>query len=175
MIEASATFSAFVGFEFFLPSLLDFLFPMRQCVPTAAVSLSALAYELAHELGVSNLCTVRVAYMVYPARLRSALRCWLACIGCSVMEGGILLFNALPTLPKPRKVAAFVLWCDLTPSLLSIIILCYISHLPYLGWDITGFKRPCAYICFLDPVISRLACLRDIFSRGCHGNGVYVI
>ena len=68
-----------------------------------------------------------------------------------------------------------MLWCDLTHSLLSITILCYLSHLPYLGWDITGFKRPCAYICFLNPVISRLACLRDIFSRGCHGNGVYDI
>ena len=106
MIEAYATFSAFVGFEGSLRSLLDFLFPLKQCVPTAAVSLSALAYELAHELGVSHLCTVRVAYMVYPARLRSALRCWLACIGCSVMEGAILLFNALQTLPKPRKVEA---------------------------------------------------------------------
>ena len=106
MIEASATFSAFVGFEGSLRSLLDFLFPLKQCVSTAAVSLSALAYELAHELGVSHLCTVRVAYMVYPARLRSPLRCWLAYIGCSVMEGGILLFNVLPTLPKPRKVEA---------------------------------------------------------------------
>ena len=28
-------------------------------------------------------------------------------------------------------------------------------------------------ICFLVPVIFRLACLRDIFSHGCHGNGVY--
>ena len=44
-----------------------------------------------------------------------------------------------------------------------------------MGWDITGFKRPCAYICFLAPVISRLACLRDIFSRGYHGNGVYIL
>ena len=68
--------------------------------------LSALAYELAHELGVSHLCTVRVAYMVYPAWLRSALRCWLVCIGYSVMEGGIILFNDLPALPNPRKVEA---------------------------------------------------------------------
>ena len=67
-----------------------------------------------------------------------------------------------------------MLWCDLTPSLLPKTISCYLSHLPYLGWDITGFKRPCAYICFLAPVISRLACLRDIFSRGYHGNGVYI-
>ena len=69
MTEASATFSAFVGFEGSLRSLLDFLFSLKQCVPTAAVSLSALAYELAHELAVAHLCTVRVAYMVYLARL----------------------------------------------------------------------------------------------------------
>ena len=54
-----------------------------------------------------------------------------------------------------------------TPSLLLITISCYLSHLPYLGWDITGFKRPCAYICFLAPVISRLACVRDIFCDFC--------
>ena len=104
MIEASATFSAFEGS---LCSLLDFLFFLKQCFPTAAVSLSALAYELVHELAVSHLCTV---YMVYLARLRSALRCWLACIGCSVMEGGILLFNALWTLTKPRKIKADCKW-----------------------------------------------------------------
>ena len=34
---------------------------------------------------------------------------------------------------------------------------------------------PCAYICFLAPVISRLACLRDIFLCVCRGNGVYDI
>ena len=101
--EASVTFSAFEGY---LRSLLDFLFSMKQCVPTAAVSLSALAYELAHELAVSRLCTVQVPYMFYLAWLRSALRCWLACIGCIVVEGGILLFNALRTLPKPCKVEA---------------------------------------------------------------------
>ena len=106
MIEASATFSAFVGFEGSLCSLLNFLFPLKQCVPTVAMSLSALAYELAYELGVSHLCTVRVAYMIDPALLRRALRCWLGCIGCGVMEGGILLFNTLPTVPKPRKVEA---------------------------------------------------------------------
>ena len=106
MTKASATFSTFVGFEGSLRSLLDFLFSLKRCVPTAAVSLSTLAYELAHELAVSHLCTVRVAYMVYLARLRSALHCWLACIGCSVVERGILLFNALRTLPKPRKVEA---------------------------------------------------------------------
>ena len=83
MIEASATFSAFEGS---LRSLLDFLFSVKQYVPTAAVSLSTLAYGLAHELAVSRLCTVRVAYMVYLARLRSALRCWFVCIGCSVVE-----------------------------------------------------------------------------------------
>ena len=103
MIEASATFSAFEGS---LRSLLDFLFSLKQCVPTAAVILSALAYELVHELAVSRLCTVRVAYMVYLARLRSAVRCWLACIDCSMMEGSILLFDALRALPKPRKVEA---------------------------------------------------------------------
>ena len=98
------TFLTFVGFEGSLHSLLDFLFSLKQCVPTVAVSLSALEYELAYELAVSHLCTVRVAYMFYPARLRSALRCWLACISCSVMEGGILLFDALRTIPKPRQV-----------------------------------------------------------------------
>ena len=103
MIEASATFSAFEGS---LRSLLDFLFSFKQCVPTAAVSLSALVYELVHELAVSHLCTVRVAYMVYLAQLRSAVRCWLACIDCSMMEGSILFFNALWALPKPRKVEA---------------------------------------------------------------------
>ena len=50
MTEASATFSAFDGFVGSLRSLLDFVFSLKQCVPTAAVSLSALAYELAHEL-----------------------------------------------------------------------------------------------------------------------------
>ena len=125
MIEASATFSAFEGS---LRSLLDFLFSLKQCVATAAVILSALAYELVRELADSCLCTVRVAYMVYLARIRSAVRCWLACIDCSMMEGSILLFNALRALPKPRKVEAdcrllhctYVHWCDLTPSLLSI-------------------------------------------------------
>ena len=77
MIEASATLSAFEGS---LRSLLDFLFSLKQCIPTAAVILSALAYELVREPAVSRLCTVRVAYMVYLARLRSAVRCWLACI-----------------------------------------------------------------------------------------------
>ena len=88
MIEASAMFSAFDGS---LRSLLDFLLYLKQCLPIAAVSLSALAYDLVHELAVSHLCTVQVAYMVYLARLRSALRRWLVCIGCSVVEGGILL------------------------------------------------------------------------------------
>ena len=58
------------------------------------------------ELAVSHLCTVLVTYIDYLAWLRSALRCWLACIGCSVVKGGILLFNAMRTLPKPRKVEA---------------------------------------------------------------------
>ena len=66
MIEASATFSTFEGS---LRSLLAFLFSVKQCVPTAAVSLSALAYEVVHELAVSRLCTVRVACMVYLAWL----------------------------------------------------------------------------------------------------------
>ena len=44
--------------------------------------------------------------MVYLAQLRSALRCRLACTGCSVVEGGILPFKALWTLPKPHKVEA---------------------------------------------------------------------
>ena len=125
MIEASSTFSAFEGS---LRSLLDFLFSLKQCVPTIAVILSALAYELVHELAVSRLCTVRVAYMVYLARLRSPVRCWLACIDCSMMEGSILLFNALWALPNHAKlkltagccICTYVLWCDLTPSLLSI-------------------------------------------------------
>ena len=144
------------------------------------MSLSALAYELAHELAVSHLCTVRVAYMVYLARLQSALHCWLACMVAAwwreVFSFSMLygLFQSHAKLKLSCCICAFVLWCDLTHSLLSITILCYLSHLPYLGWDITGFKRPCASICFLNPVISRLACLRDIFSRGCHGNGVYV-
>ena len=103
MTEASATFSAFEGS---LRSLLDFLFSLKQCVPAAAVILSALAYELVRELAVSRLCTVRVAYMVYLARLRSDVRCWLACIDCSMMEGSILLFDALWTLPEPRKLEA---------------------------------------------------------------------
>ena len=85
----------FSAFEGSLRSLLNFLFSMKQCVPTTAVSLSALAYELAHELAVSRLCTVRVAYVVYLARLRSALHCWPACIGCSVVEGGILSFLSM--------------------------------------------------------------------------------
>ena len=87
-------------------SLFDFLFSSKQCFPTAAVILSALAHELVHELAVSHVCTVQVAYMDYLARLRSSVRCWLACIDCSMMEGGILLFNVLRTLPKPRKVEA---------------------------------------------------------------------
>ena len=62
----------FLAFEGSLRSVLDFPFSVKQCIPTAAVSLSTLAYELAHELAVSCLCTVRVAYMVYLARLRSA-------------------------------------------------------------------------------------------------------
>ena len=61
MIEASATFSAFEGS---LRSLLDFLFSLKQFVPTAAVILSALAYKLVHKLAVSHLCTVRVTYNV---------------------------------------------------------------------------------------------------------------
>ena len=103
MTEASATFSAFEGS---VRSLLDFLFFLKQCVPTVAVILSTLAYELVHELAVSHLCTVRVTYMVYLARLWSTVRCWLACIECSMMEGSILFFNALRALPKPRKVEA---------------------------------------------------------------------
>ena len=86
--------------------LLDFLFFLKQYVPTTAVSLSALVYELVHELAVSHLCTVRGMYMVHQARLQSAVRCWLACIDCSMMEGSILLFNALRALSKPRKVEA---------------------------------------------------------------------
>ena len=77
MTETSATFSAFVGFEGSLHLLLNFLFFLKQCVPTAAVSLSALAYELAHELAVSHLCTVRVTYMIYLAWLRSTCMHWL--------------------------------------------------------------------------------------------------
>ena len=46
---------------------------MKQCVPTAAVILSALTYELVQELAVSHLCTLLVTYMVYLARLRSAV------------------------------------------------------------------------------------------------------
>ena len=38
--------------------LLDFVFSLKQRVPTAAVSLGALAYELVHKLAVSCLCTV---------------------------------------------------------------------------------------------------------------------
>ena len=86
----------FLAFESSLHSLLNFLFSLKQCVPTAAVILSALAYELVHELAVSHLCTVWVTYMVYLARLRSAVRCWLACIDYSMMitvhdvEGNIM-------------------------------------------------------------------------------------
>ena len=72
VIEASVTFSAFEGS---LRSLLHFLFYLKQCLPTAAVSLSALEYELVHKLAVSHLCTVRVAYTVYLARLQTVLRC----------------------------------------------------------------------------------------------------
>ena len=96
----------FSAFEGSLHSWLDFLFSLKQCIPTAAVTLSALAYKLVHKLAVFHFCTVRVAYMVYLARLRSTVRCWLACIDCSMMEGSILLFNALWTLPKPHKVEA---------------------------------------------------------------------
>ena len=96
----------FSAFEFFLRMLLNFLFSLKQCIPTAAVILSALAYELVHEFAVSHLCTVRVVYMVYLARLRSAVCCWLACIDCSMMKGSILRFNALRALPKPCKVEA---------------------------------------------------------------------
>ena len=106
MIEASATFSAFDGS---LRSLLDFLFSVKQCVPTAAVSLSTLAYELAQELAVSRLCTVLVAYMVYLARLRSALRCWLACIGCSVQP----ISERLAKMANGRTIK----WRDVTISL----------------------------------------------------------
>ena len=104
MIEASATFSAFEGS---LRSLLDFLFSVKQCMCSHCCSeFDTLAYELAHKLAVSRLCTVRIAFMVYLARLRSALRCWLAYIGCSVVECGTLLFDTLRTLPKQRKVEA---------------------------------------------------------------------
>ena len=99
VIEASATFSVFEGS---LHSLLNFLFSLKQYVPTAAVILSALVYELVYKLAVSHLCTVQVAYMVYLARLRSAVRCWLACIDCSMMEESILLFNVLRT-PKATQ------------------------------------------------------------------------
>ena len=81
MIEDSATFSAVEGS---LRTLLNFLFSLKQCVPTPAVSLNALVYELVHELAVSYLCTVRVAYMVY------------------------------------HCICTYVLWCHLTPSVLSI-------------------------------------------------------
>ena len=101
MIEASAMFSAFEGS---LRSLLDFLFSLKLCVPTAAVSLSALAYKLLHEL-LFLICAVSRGSRTL-AQLWSAFRCWLAWIGCSVVEGGILLSNALRTLPKPRKVEA---------------------------------------------------------------------
>ena len=77
MIEASATFSAI---EVSLSSLLDFLFSVKQCVPTAAVSLSALAYELALELAVSHLCTGRVAYMVYLRSSATKRFMLLACV-----------------------------------------------------------------------------------------------
>ena len=84
VIEASSTFSAFEGS---LRSLFVFLFSVKQWVPTAAVILGTFAYELVHELAVSHLCTVRVAYMVYLARLRTALHFWLACI--FLQHGGV--------------------------------------------------------------------------------------
>ena len=43
------------------------LFSVKQCVPTAAVSLGTFAYELVYEFAVSHLCTVRLEYMVYLA------------------------------------------------------------------------------------------------------------
>ena len=75
MIEASATFSAFEGS---LRSLLDFQFSLKQCVPTAAVILSALAYELVHKLAVSRLhCAGRVHGLSSSATERCTL---LACV-----------------------------------------------------------------------------------------------
>ena len=85
-------FSAFVSFVFFALAA-HFLFPMKQCVPTTAVSLSALAYELAHELAVSNLCALcgsRTWFIqhgyeaLYIVGLRALVAAWL--------EGGILHF-----------------------------------------------------------------------------------
>ena len=147
MIEASATFSAF---EDSLRSLLEFLFSLKQCVTTAAVSLSAIVYELVHELAVSHLCTVRVAYMVYLARLRSAVRCWLACIDCSMMEGSILFINALWALPKPRKVEAD--WKSLhlyVCALVSFGTFVVINNNFHIWAVISGFNRPCAVYSFL--------------------------
>ena len=62
VIEASETFSPFEGS---LRSLFVFLFSIKQCVPTAAVSLGTFAYELVHELAVSHLCTVHHGNGVY--------------------------------------------------------------------------------------------------------------
>ena len=76
MIETSATFSAFEGS---LRSLLDFLSSLKQCVPTAAMSLSAFAYELVHELLflICALCGSRARCLSSSAMERFTL---LACV-----------------------------------------------------------------------------------------------
>ena len=66
--------------------------------PCVRISTRACCFSFAHCAGPR--------YMVYLTRLWSTLRCWFACISCSVVEGGILLFNAMRTLPKKHKVEA---------------------------------------------------------------------
>ena len=127
-------FSAFDGS---LRSLLDFLFFLKQCVPTAAVSLSALAYKLVHKLAVSHLCTVQVVHMFFSSSATERFTL-LACMHW-LQHGGrrYSLFNALQTLSKPRKVEADTLVVINNNFLLSFTP-------SILGWDITGFKHPYA-------------------------------
>ena len=143
--------------------------------PCVRVSAGACCFSFVH-------CAGRVHGLSSSAKKRFTL---LACVRW-LQGGGVRYspFQCFADSPEATQslswlqVAAFVcvLWCDLTPSLLSITIPCYLSHLPYLGWDITGFKRPVhIIICFLAPVISRVACLQDIFIAVAMATGYILI
>ena len=88
-------------------------------------------------------CVGRVLGLSSSAMERFTL---LACMHWLQRGGRYSPFQCFADSPKATQsccICAFVLYCDFTPSLLSITIPCYLSNLPYLGWNITGYISRC--------------------------------
>ena len=140
-------FSAFEGSlrslldSFLLETVCSYCYSEFEC-SCVRISARACCFSFVH-------CAGRIHGLSSSATEHFTL---LACVHWLQHVGGrYSRFQCFADSPKATRlkltasccICTFVLWCDLTPSLLSITIPCYLLHLLYLGWDITGFIVGC--------------------------------